>query len=539
MFKRLFALAAVFLFLTAVLPAVAGQLIDAQTAINDALQNSGAYYEQNNQKGDSINYVSIPILSKYLKGDNYFGCLVYGGPHGDTKDSQSRYLGYTLSGEDYTNVAFPPDVSHSGYFEDQQWVYQPWWNSDVTTNYTVDFNNGLDGTDLYAQNIRQGILVYYTDPSNANNYQVKGVTSETQDFWDNIQQYIHVLAPPTDLAWGIGRMWRYGENGQINYVTVPIMPNMLLDNLDLLVVTPVSAIINVGDTQQYVATYSQSQGAGNGQDVTNFSNWVTANSSIAIIGANNGLATGKSAGATQVTATYAVNGKTLQGHAQLIVQEQQLPPPSNNTPGSLTFQAVSQDGSTSRAPGTAKWTDIVTANLVPPVMQSIAYSENMVEPDYSTTVAPPLPPSGGCAPAYTRITGWRIVGADLSYPKQNPEFTFGQPLPPIGDETISMDVSGRQKATASFKELWAMDGAYILDWFTDQLINQEPKNYNITASNITVQVEYNTVTFHEVCSDDGDCVCVSQTKSGSYMQQLSPITAQLLVNGTGVNSLAQ
>jgi len=222
MLKRLFALAAVFFLLIAALPAFAGQLFDAQTAIDDALSNSG-YYKPQNPGGDSLNYVSIPILSGYLKGDSYYGCLVYGQPHGDYKDGQYRYLGYTrffdpVSGtkEDYTNVAFPPDVAHTGYFEDQQWIYQPWQNDDVTENYSIDTNNGLDGTDCYAQNIRQGILVYYTDPNNANNYQVKGITPETQEFWDNIHQYVHILAPPTEYAWGIGRMWCYGSSGQIN-----------------------------------------------------------------------------------------------------------------------------------------------------------------------------------------------------------------------------------------------------------------------------------------------------------------------------------
>jgi len=184
MLKRLFAIAAVFIFLIAALPAFAGQLFDAQKAIDDALNNSG-YYLDVSKNGHSLDYVSIPILSNYLKGDSYYGCLVYGQPHGDYKDGQYRYLGYTLDGEDYTNVAFPPDVPHSGYFEDQQWIYQPWWNSDVTTNYNIDFNNDLDGTDRYAQNIRHGILIYYTDPGNANNYQVKGIDSSTQDFWNN------------------------------------------------------------------------------------------------------------------------------------------------------------------------------------------------------------------------------------------------------------------------------------------------------------------------------------------------------------------
>lgn len=235
MLKRLLAIAAVFIFFAAAAPAFAGhgQLVNAQTAINDALSNAGFYYQQHNQNGDNLNYVSIPILSNYRKGNDYYGCLVYGSPQdvpgNDLKDSQYRYLGFTINREDYTNVAFPPDVGHTGYFEDQDWIIRPWLDDGVKANYTVYDNGGLDGSDRYALNIRQGILIYYTDSSNANNYQVKGVISETQDFWDNIQDFIHVLAPPTDLAWGIGRMWRHGEDGQINYVTVPLLPGELVE----------------------------------------------------------------------------------------------------------------------------------------------------------------------------------------------------------------------------------------------------------------------------------------------------------------------
>ncbi|MFZ5634723.1 MAG: Athe_2463 domain-containing protein [Bacillota bacterium] len=211
----------------AALPAFAGQLFDSQTANDDALNNSG-YYLDVDKKGDQLSYVSIPILSNYLKGDSYYGCLVYEAPHVNLKDGQYRYLGYTLRGEDYTNVAFPPDVAHTGYFEDQQWIYWPWRDDDVKANYNIDFNNDLDGSDRYALNIRHGILIYYSDPNNANNYKVYGIDGSTREFWDNIQQYVHILAPPTKYAWGIGRMWRYGAGGQINYMTVPLLPDALL-----------------------------------------------------------------------------------------------------------------------------------------------------------------------------------------------------------------------------------------------------------------------------------------------------------------------
>lgn len=485
------------------------------------------YFTQTNLAGKQISWIKIGGLSGISIGntDDTYGALVYGDSHGDTNDGQGRYLGYTYNGEEYTNPAFPHDAWAGGYLEDRNWISEPWRNIQGTAY------NEFDGKNKYLPNIQKGLAIYYADVS-------RGGES---DYWNSWHEYTHVLVPPTEYTWGMGRMWHQADDNSIWYISVPLAPGAMLAPNPELVVAPASVTIEVGQSYQFCdCFYPEGQAAGNRLDVTNSSTWSSSDNNIASLASTPGLFSGNSPGQITVTATYTANGKTLQGQAQLIVQEEELPvpPTGDSSPGSLTFQAVSQDGSTNRDPGTAMWTDVVTATLVPPVMQSIAYSENMVEPDYSTTIAPPLPPSGGCAPAYTRITGWHIISADLSYPKQNPEFTFGHPLPPIGEETIPMDVSGGQKATAAFREQWAMDGAYIYDWFTDQLINQEPTNYDITASNIRVQVDYNIVTFHEVCSDDGDCVCVSQTKRGSYMQQLSPITGKLKVDDTGVNSIA-
>ena len=227
MLKRLLAIAAVFIFLFTT-PAFAGQLFDSQTAIDNALSNPNLY-RQHNENGDSLNYVSIPILSNYVKGNNCYGCLVYGNPHGDYSNGQHRYLGYTLNCEEYTNVAFPPDVSHSGYLEDQQWIYWPWGDNNVKNSYTLDNWHELDGSNEYALNIKHGIMVYYMDSANTNNYEIGGEAAYP-DFWADIHQRVHILSPPTDYSWGIGRMFRYGNNG-INYMTVPILPNLLVPDV--------------------------------------------------------------------------------------------------------------------------------------------------------------------------------------------------------------------------------------------------------------------------------------------------------------------
>jgi hypothetical protein len=83
-----------------------------------------------------------------------------------------------------------------------------------------------------------------------------------------------------------------------------------------LTVSPETATINVGDTQQYIATLHYSNGTT--KDVTNSAAWTISDGDMADI--SSGLATGKTGGTTIVTATD--SGKT--GTATLSVVE---PPP--------------------------------------------------------------------------------------------------------------------------------------------------------------------------------------------------------------------
>ena len=94
--------------------------------------------------------------------------------------------------------------------------------------------------------------------------------------------------------------------------------------------------------------------------------------------------------------------------------------------------------------------------------------------------------------------------------------------------------------TCQFKEMWAENGTYlhdILDPSMDPWI-QTPQTYTLTASDIVVEVRYTLVTYHEVCSPDGTCICVPSSTPGLvYTYTLSPINGDLLVNGTGVASV--
>ncbi|WP_317202673.1 ice-binding family protein [Janthinobacterium sp.] len=72
--------------------------------------------------------------------------------------------------------------------------------------------------------------------------------------------------------------------------------------LTSIAVTPSNAVIPVGDTQQFIATASYSDGSTG--IVTASSNWSSANLAVATVNTRSGVATGRSAGAALITATY-------------------------------------------------------------------------------------------------------------------------------------------------------------------------------------------------------------------------------------------
>lgn len=177
----------------------------------------------------------------------------------------------------------------------------------------------------------------------------------------------------------------------------------------------------------------------------------------------------------------------------------------------LNLQAYSYPGedlygnwheSKPRFPFTAKWTDDVHATL---------------------TVDKPVPPRGW-------LDWWEISWARLSHPEQNPDFQFGDPLPPRGMTMKQMSVPGpgleeTKQATVVFEENWAMDGAQIYNMVRDELMAENPKNYPISVEfQVTYQYSY------IVCDGGDPPSCWVVTETASYTDTA---TANLLVNGTG------
>ncbi|OPY63672.1 MAG: Bacterial Ig-like domain (group 2) [Pelotomaculum sp. PtaU1.Bin065] len=512
-------------------------LVGAVSLANQEIGNNIGNYEYftpSNVAEKTIDWIKIGGIEYVTIGNSSdtYGALVYGEPHGDTSteseslgpsngsgEIQYRYLGYTYLDEDYTNPAYPHDAWAGGYLEDRNWISEPWVN--IEGNYPNEF----DGDTKYLPNIQKGISLYYSDVSLGGN----------SPYWTNWSSYCHILCVPTQYTWGMGRMWHKRSDGSIWYITVPLVPGAALITPEL-VITPSTSTIYESETQQYTATYyPQGKQAGNGQNVTASCTWTVDDNSIAKI-SNTGLATGMSQGDTMITATYTVGGTTITGQAELVIEEKEEEVPSSINNGSLTFQAVSQNGKQYRDPNRAMWTDVVTATLTLPVKTKVTKDSSV---DYDTTVAPPKPTERGCETNYNKITEWHIVSAELSYPTQNPKFTFGHPLDPVGVTTIPMEISeDGHTATATFKEQWAMNGANIYDVFLGKEVCTEPKNYDITVSNIVVNIDYKEYTFKEKLVFGGwDCVRSVEEKYDK--QNLDLITGQLEVYGSGVNSLAQ
>lgn len=197
--------------------------------------------------------------------------------------------------------------------------------------------------------------------------------------------------------------------------------------------------------------------------------------------------------------------------------------------GSLTFQAYSAPGedvygnwldSTPREPGTARWCDNVVATL---------------------TVPTPKPPKG-------KLVSWSITSASLTYPKQNPEFMFGNPVEPLDGDTATIGMSaGGHTATAEFEEDWSMAGFNhdseapgVYNMMTGELLAAEPKYYPITAD-WTVKYVYEYQIPHRICStkkrSDGStyrsCRTWYETKRETGTAS-GTANGRLLVDGTGV-----
>lgn len=378
-----------------------------------------------------------------------------------------------------------------------------------------------------------GLTESATDPTVALNAQ--GDTRTVEFNWLPSDSDVSSANPYVFLAVAANVNFAANEPLVENYPDVPLYNNVVAVPVDIevpqLVVTPSAISVSVGQRQGFTATYYP-EGQANtaeaaGQDVTTASEWSSSNAGVASVGYSTGLATGQSGGVATLTADY--DGLIGQG----VLTVQQSPP--NISGGGLHFQAVSQYGNISRPEDTAEWTDAVTASLAPEnVLGELTYGDP--HPD-ANTVAPPYPPPGapGAPPAFTRITGWSFAGATLHYPNQAPGYSFDHPLPPPGTEPLWTNSgamsTGNHLAVFGFKEMWAEDGSAVFDVLAGQNVGP-PREYRMEADNVSVLVDYDLTVWHWVATKSGG-YWAPVTTSLEHVENLGPVSGQLLVDGTG------
>ncbi|WP_219644522.1 S-layer family protein, partial [Cohnella sp. CFH 77786] len=206
---------------------------------------------------------------------------------------------------------------------------------------------------------------------------------------------------------GVAATW----NGMTGFASLTVTAAPV--TLQSITVTPATATVQVGDTQQYTATANFSDGST--QDVTNTATWALGDPTKATINAS-GLATGSAAGTTGVTATW--NGMT--GNASLTVSAAPVPVTLQSitvTPATATIQigntqqynatANFSDGSTQDVTNAAAWalgdptkatinaSGLATGSAAGTTGVTATWNGMTGNASLTVTAAPVTPPTGG------------------------------------------------------------------------------------------------------------------------------------------------
>ncbi|WP_420536366.1 Athe_2463 domain-containing protein, partial [Desulforamulus ruminis] len=191
-------------------------IIDALATANDELRskNDGTdYFGTVNKQGKLINEANWAKNSLFSYGTPQEASQ--GSNNFDPGTNQYRYHGYTMNGEKYTNTFFRNDTSEIVNVNSANWILRPWSNDSVQ-NFVINvmhepkleqinpFNNDPD----LLESINRGF-------ENLKDYNPYIKFERTGKQW---QEYVHVLQPPTEYTFGMGRLFRL-VGGQMRYLT--------------------------------------------------------------------------------------------------------------------------------------------------------------------------------------------------------------------------------------------------------------------------------------------------------------------------------
>ncbi|AEG61975.1 Athe_2463 domain-containing protein [Desulforamulus ruminis] len=200
-------------------------ITEALATANDDLRaknDNGNYFFAQNEQGKPINE-GLWLKSKLFS---------YGNPQEaspgandyDKNTNQYRYHGYTMNGEKYTNTFFRNDTTEIVDVNSANWIPFPWEKDNVQNFVTntmkepsLDPKNPFNNDPDLLESINRGF-------ENLKDYNPYIKFERTGKQW---QEYVHVLQPPTEYTFGMGRLFRL-VGVQMRYLTIPLPPLSLL-----------------------------------------------------------------------------------------------------------------------------------------------------------------------------------------------------------------------------------------------------------------------------------------------------------------------
>ncbi len=195
------------------IPGVPGQ---AQTDINTVVNTANT--EIANKFGQS-NYYDINKVNRSVY--NNYGVLVYGQPHSDPKNGEYRYLGTTPTGENFPNHRRDPDQTGTTYFDDKNWIANPWGDPQIQMIYNIEESDYDSYRADYIEHFKKGMSLYH--PAR---YRYAANPKADTKAWNN---FYHIIAPPTQHTYGLAWLWYRDNDGKLWYITVPLAPTVMVE----------------------------------------------------------------------------------------------------------------------------------------------------------------------------------------------------------------------------------------------------------------------------------------------------------------------
>lgn len=154
----------------------------------------------------------------------------------DDKD-EYRALGYAIDGSVFPNPVFPYDnEGHAA--KDKMWVKEPWDGGNVKYLHSED-GEIIERTlsDNVLDYIKKWIKVNGFRPNDAElyvgkrNYFVENAVDVPEALKDNFEDFLYIIQPPTEHAWGLGIAFYYWNGyNNLNYKSFLIEPFDMVDN---------------------------------------------------------------------------------------------------------------------------------------------------------------------------------------------------------------------------------------------------------------------------------------------------------------------